>query len=361
MDKEKILNEPLFKYPDSLTDSSNETARTNLPILVTNITRNLSQFAGKDKQISISDYIGAGEEFNVFELPDKKIKLIIKGIGNKENELILPTNFTVGANKILKTAMVLFTQINSKDNLTRNQFNLDVTIPLKEYARLCNKDIDPNPDAPDQTKEKARTRRVLSKFRTKTREDLRLIVSSSFDTEQRVGNKTIAESSINFLGNGTVTNNYIHVEFTKSFARFLLEASTINRFSQKLLGIDERNINAFALGESLTYHFSSYKFQGKGNHDRRVIKKLLDDLPDLPTYEEVLANGYSWRYRIKKPFENAITELKRAGLITKWHYGNNKDKKITKFADFEQWQNSKLFFEIADKEEVLKPKKEEKK
>ena len=67
----------------------------------------------------------------------------------------------------------------------------------------------------------------------------------------------------------------------------------------------------------------------KNNADTISVKALLDNMPGIPSYEEVATSDRDYNRRIIKPFEDSLDALVDAGIFTEWHYCHTNDTPLT--------------------------------
>ena len=99
------------------------------------------------------------------------------------------------------------------------------------------------------------------------------------------------------------------------------------------------NPYSWGLGEKLWQHYMINR--GRANAERLSVGKLIEAVPDLPTYEEVIATDRMINRRIIEPMERDLDELKRLGVLKSWEYSNAKGAALTdeqvKNMDFNTW------------------------
>ena len=101
---------------------------------------------------------------------------------------------------------------------------------------------------------------------------------------------------------------------------------------------------------------------GKENEGRIAVSTLLKDLPEIPTYEEVMEGNRHITERIIDPVENTLNALaEEYGGIT-WHYCNSKgkpltDKQLEKYS-YKEWITWLIEFELIDYPELEERREE---
>ena len=94
---------------------------------------------------------------------------------------------------------------------------------------------------------------------------------------------------------------------------------------------------------------------GKNNSNRIKIRSLIQDLPDLPTYDEVMqdASDGHIEQRIIKPFEKNLQALvDDYDIIENWHYCTKNGEFLTdeqlQNYDYSEWIEWLVEFRLKD-------------
>ncbi len=122
---------------------------------------------------------------------------------------------------------------------------------------------------------------------------------------------------------------YIEYWFTERLAGYLAKGY-ISHYHLSLLRTDERNPNAFFIGNKLQLHYGILNNHEHGTECIISVKSLTEELETkgtLPTFEEVKAGKRQYTQRIVRPFEAALNSVE---FLDKWEYCNAKKKPLTK-------------------------------
>lgn len=307
-----------------------------LPMLHGKATDAIATMAGEmvtENKLNNTGVIEAGE-----------VKLVIE----KFNEL--SGTLGVSTHKLLSTAVAGFTSLNHTGTSKRTASFNGVTIPLKEYALRCGYDVEEHPTAsPEEEKKEAlRAKRQLDNARRKINKDLAIMYGASLTWSERVRGKQGDYIDMRIIGAKGVRNGNIQVYFSQHFAEYLIQLP-LTQYPVALLGVDERNNNAYSMGLAMAEHYSMDNNHIKGTAQLLKVKTLLA-LTDLPSIEKVRALRVSWSGRIKEPFENSLDALTACGLLEDWRYSKSKGEELTdeeaNFTSYEEWEDTLVQFTL---------------
>lgn len=233
----------------------------------------------------------------------------------------------VGEDKILQAAIAAFTRANGrhKPNPT-----LRVFIDLPYYEKLNGIETVPRhmgtPE--EQERENQRIEEGRRNFYRKLSHNLENLSTCSFswtETKKRRNKDGKYERRTEECGGGKLIgtwqirrDKHIMIEFVLSAAERLVHRPTTN-YPTALFKVDERNPNAYSIGREMARHYSMYNNVAKGTEQYLSVATLLQHT-NLPPIEKVRAQRKGWEQAIKEPFENALDELKRAGVLKEWSY-----------------------------------------
>lgn len=291
----------------------------------------------------------------------KKEKQIIDKNGQKKTVYVKPG---AGEAKLLRYAVSALTKINSQN--TRN-LSLTVYGDTKAYARDCLKDpargIDPRPMATpeEQEKENQRAAKALENFVSKLKLNALLLTVSPFIFEYTYKGEKKGFGGITMLGAFDVNADVFKLEFTQSAALYFIH-QPLSYTPRAFYAIDERKPNAIAIANELIQHYFNENNVIR-NTERMLKVETLLRCTSLPTIDELTGAGginksgekvkrkyfYRWEDRIKEPFEQALDELTRVGLIEDWDYRLAGKKPIpdgTPIPKYEQFISLYVFFEF---------------
>ena len=281
----------------------------------------------------------------------------------------------VSTNKLLSAALIEFTKQNTEADLTKNNINTRVSIPLKDYALACGYEVEEkitkNMNKEEIEKEKERASNALKYVRKQINKDLNILFASKVswkETSKRFKNKDFMDYRF-IVGKG-IRKGRIHIEFYSGFSDNMVQQA-ITPHPLALFKVDAGKPTAYAIGRKMATHYGMNSNIVKGTYNRLKVQTLLD-VTDLPTLENVRQTRKSWYERIKEPLENALDHLtsKEVNFIKVWYYCKPLGIPLTKEeADFtnkpfEEWANTLILFEIVDApsyEERLKQLEEKKK
>lgn len=273
-----------------------------------------------------------------------EVKLIIKSLDTLIGTLRASTH------KLLIIAIAKFTANNhtgrGKDRICRE---VNVSIPLKEYALKCGYDVEEHPtDNPEEAKKEAlRVKRTLDDVRDKVKKDLELLYNASISWKEKIKGKDADFADVRILGGKGIKAGRINIEFSLSLAKYLIQLP-LALLPPALLSLDERNNNAYLIGSKMALHYSNDNNQIRGTAQLLKVKTLLE-YTNLPTISEVRTKGKSWDERIKEPFEKALDALTGGGVLEDWRYSHSKgeemtDEEATSFKNYEEWADRLVHF-----------------
>lgn len=292
--------------------------------------------------IQVDPYSEAGS------ITSKDVKLIIRELDKISGKMGVSTH------KLLSMAIAVFTGLNNtglgsqRDLKTGRAF-----IPLKAYAAKCGYDVyeHPTTSAAEEEQEAKRAKNALDNARKKIKKDLQFLLAARLSWEEKIRGKSRNFDEINILGRGSIRNGQILVEFSSSMAEYLLQLP-LTQYPASLLKVDERNNNAYSMGLAMAEHYSM-----DGNHIMGTANLLkvgtLLQYTSLPGIDDIRAQRKSWEERLKEPFEKALDELTRCGLLADWRYSKSKGEELTfdeatNFTEYEDWAGTLIYFELKD-------------
>ena len=131
------------------------------------------------------------------------------------------------------------------------------------------------------------------------------------------------------------------IQFDLKFLRYLSSFAYIMPYPIKILSVDfKHNPHAFLLARKLALHLNMN--YGKTNSNIISVKTLLEALPDLPKYHEVLNKGKHVKQLIIEPFERDLDYLVKIGILQNWHYTAEVNYR------FKKWKTLSLEFYFID-------------
>lgn len=292
------------------------------------------------RQATLNDITGSAT------IEHGEVKLVIEEFRKLKGTLGVQTH------KLLSVGMARLTEVNHYSKSGKAVPNCRVVIPLKEYASLLGYDVEEHETStPEEAeKEKKRANNALKDAKKRIKADLDILFNTSITWEEKVKGKVESYDSIHLLGRSGIKSGYINMEFTYSMAEYLAKLP-LTQYPVALLGVDGRNSNAYSMGLKMAEHYSLDNNQIRGTATRLKVSTLLE-CTTLPTYEEVTKARKSWEERIKEPFENALDELTKKGLLENWEYTYSKGVELGEEAytitDYETFSNLYVEFTLAE-------------
>lgn len=288
------------------------------------ITEKFSEYLGKNPPLSLSYN---GEAIKALALargrgkisPHSTEILDVNGVNIFAPESALKLG--AGAVKIYRYAVSEFTKRNHC-NADSEDLKLRYILDVKDFAEANGVDSE-NPDA-------------MKNFRRKLKASLDKLKTASITWSEKIKGKPKSFIGMNYIGAYEIKGNELMIEFTLSMAQYLASLPII-KYPRPLYALDDREYNAYAIGEAMCIHCSQDNNVMRGTEDRLRVETLLQST-SYPSYEEIKANRWSWVEKVKEPFENALDKLTQCGLIADWAYCHEggielTDKEASEIAD----------------------------
>ena len=210
----------------------------------------------------------------------------------------------VGTAKILRYAIAEFTKQNHSD-APKDKLNRLVHLDIKDFAEANGVDIT--------------SKKAMENFRAKLRKNLETLRQAGLKWTEKINNKEKAFTSLSYIQKFTVvTTNVFDIEFSNDMGEYLTSLPLI-QYPRALYGLDDKNFNAFAMGEAMCIHYSMDKNIMRGTAGKLKVETLLK-CTSFPTMEELKKHKWSWELLVKEPFENALDELTHCGFLKDWKY-----------------------------------------
>ena len=208
-----------------------------------------------------------------------------------------------GAVKIYRYAVSEFTKRNHC-NADNEKLKLRHILDVKDFARANGVDTD-SPDA-------------MKNFRRKLKASLDKLKSASISWSEKIKNQPRTFAGLNYLGYYKLNGNELMIEFTPTMGEYLASLPIII-YPRALYGLNDRDYNAYALGEAMCIHYSQENNVVRGIEGKLRVETLLAST-SYPEYEEIKTNRWSWVEKVKEHFESALDKLTECGLIKNWVY-----------------------------------------
>lgn len=237
----------------------------------------------------------------------------------------------ISAGKLFDCIILTFSQYYFEHGQTIPPGNLELSLPLREYAELIGK-------------------KDLRETRENVKRDLTILRNVKFTSPaiqqkgKRLGNDY---HDIYLLTEKGISKGNINVTINERFVNILLEQKTHLAFNLNALRINSRQ------------HPNSYLLYTKLQSHRRInlnketeniisVEALYNYCTTLPRYEKVMSEDRHIDQRIITPFERDLHAIKEI----QWHYIGEQPN------NFEEWINKKIEIvwleEYPNQETILK-------
>lgn len=278
-------------------------------------------------------------------LDDGEVKLVVGEYDKLSGKLGVSTH------KLLSTAVASFTEQNHVGHSSRKLSYTAINIPLKDYAICCGYDVEPRPtETPEEAeKEKKRADNALKNARRKINKDLELLFSSTLSWKESVKGKQGDYLDVRLVEAKGIKNGLITIRFSQTFSEYLVQLP-LTQYPIALLGVDERNNNAYTMGLKIAEHYNIDNNQIIGSAQRLKVSTLLK-VTTLPDCNSPSVKKHGWENRIKDPLEVSLEVLVESGFLKSWEYCKPKgeamtDEEATNFPTFKDWADTLIQFTL---------------
>lgn len=285
---------------------SNEKLNNNIETLINIAVENpLTQkmFSGK-----ATNALARARTIGIFEPLEGK--LVVEGVNIFSAETA--QKIGVGTAKIYRYAVAEFTKHNEK-NAKGEKVKQRLLLDVKDFAAangINTNSID-----------------AMKNFRRKLKNSLNTLLSNPITWTEKIKGKETTFSGLNYIGGYNLKSNTLNIEFTLTMAEYLTSLPLIE-YPRSLYILDDRDYNAFAIGETMCIHYSI---------DNNVIRKtegklkveILLEVTSFPTYERLKEQKLGWEANVKEPFEQKLDALTQCGFLKNWKYCYAGGKEIT--------------------------------
>ena len=241
--------------------------------------------------------------------------------------------------KIFRYAIAAFTQKNSRGTSSQ-QLHLRVFLSLNDYAKVTNTDIS--------------TEDRLKNFKKKLKKNLGNLLQKNitFSWSEDIKGKTKNYGGISLISGYNVKGEAITIDFSLGLAEYLVSLPTLVEYPRALYSINDRNFNAFAIGEAMFQHYSINNNIIRGTEQILSVQKILE-VTSFPSYEKVKKEKHSWEFLIKEQLEKALDHLHECGFLRDWCYSKAKVRKLTdeeasQITSYEKFVSLYIWYELAD-------------
>ena len=277
---------------------------------------------GKLKTIGIIDHLRKNVNVN-------GVKIISQNI----------SQMGVGEAKIFWYAIAAFTKVNSRGTSSQ-QLRLRVFLSLNDYAQITDTDITSDFG--------------LKNFKKKLKKNLDNLLQKNitFSWSEDIKGKTKNFGGMSLISGYSVKGETITIDLSLSLAEYLVSLPTLIEFPRSLYKVNDRFFNAYAIGEALFRHYSINNNVIRSTEQMFSIIKLLE-VTSFPPEEKIKAEKLSWEQKVKEPFEKALDELCKCGLIKDWCYSQAKGKKLsdkeaTQITSYEVFISLYIWYELSE-------------
>ena len=209
----------------------------------------------------------------------------------------------VGTAKIFRYAVAEFTKHNRR-NALKNEIRYRVFLDVKDFATANGVDIN--------------SINAMKNFRRKLSKHLETLRTAGVSWTEKVQGKEQRYSGLNYIGKYDLKGNTLEIEFTVTIAEYLTLLPLI-QYPRSLYKVDDKDFNAFAIGEAMCIHYSQDNNVIRGTEGKLTVETLLT-YTSFPSYNQLKLQRSGWEKNIKEPLENALDKLTQCGFIKKWEY-----------------------------------------
>jgi hypothetical protein len=236
---------------------------------------------------------------------------------------LLDLRIKVSTIKLLRICILILTNQN---RYRSEEPNLKISISIDEYMRIIGRS----------------DRRRKYDLINELKKDLVSLYNISLEFEER---KSCFMMRI--CQWASIKDDILYFKFTEEAALYLIH-SYVAMYPVNLLKIDERNSNAFYIGEKLAQHCSMHSNQKAGTSDIISVQALLAYCGDtIPSCDKVMRGDRNTQKHIVEPFEAALDLLRTNGAI-EWMYcgEGKKDYKGGKKPKYNVFKDLYILFEV---------------
>lgn len=241
-------------------------------------------------------------------------------VGNVTIASSNPSALGIGAQKLLRYSVSAFAAKNAQNE---RKPTLRVYGDTKDFARANGVSIDPQimPTPEEQEKEDQRAAKAMENFLAKLGRNAKSLKSNaSFSWSETVRGRETSFSGLSLIGAYKIDADVMMIEFTQSAAEYMTQLP-LSDTPRALYAVDDRKPNAYAIAEALISHYGIENNVIRDTERMMKVETLLryTSFPSLEAIKEK-KQRHGWQSLVKEPFEAALDELKRAGLLSDWEY-----------------------------------------
>lgn len=269
------------------------------------INEKFAKYIGKKKALSLSHN---GEAIKALALARGRGKinthagiLEVNGVNIFAPESALKIG--AGAVKIYRYAVSEFTKRNHS-NSSDDKLSCRYVLDLKDFAEANGVDTENADD--------------MKNFRRKVKSSLDILRTAGISWTEKIKGQPKTYVGMNYIGRYDLKGDELMIEFTLSMAQYLTQLPLIH-YPRSLYALDDREYNAYAIGEAMCMHYSQENNVIRGTENKLRVETLLMST-SYPSYEEIKAHEISWVQKVKEPFETALDKLTQCGFLADWVY-----------------------------------------
>ena len=226
----------------------------------------------------------------------------------------------VGGKKLFDTGLLHMTAQNYNKG---ERVNPSITIHLTDYWRAQGYEVDVRPTATEE-EAKAERERVenLKKFlRGKLKEDLDNLKCMGWEGHG-TGRERGTFAKYSYVSSYRVRGDVAVITFDFEIAKHLVSQGYLMQYPTALLLHDNRDPNGYVIGRKLALQHSMDNNAAAGTDCTLSVRALLEEAPEIMSYEELQAKGQrNWKRLIKEKLEQALNKnVSPAPLLKRWEY-----------------------------------------
>ena len=209
----------------------------------------------------------------------------------------------VGAAKAFRYILAEFTKHNSQ-NMPKDKIINRIFINVNDFAEANG--IETNSSD------------AMKNFRRKLKGNLNILLTHKISWNDKIRGKKEHFPEMTWISAFKPTDDFVMVEVTQSMAEILTLMPMIY-FPRTLYALDDRDYNAYAIGEAMCIHYCQENNVIRGIENKMSVLKLLEKT-SFPNYEELKEHKMGWEQNVKDHFENCLDKLTQCGFLKDWRY-----------------------------------------
>lgn len=222
----------------------------------------------------------------------------------------------ISTHKLLSATVTVF---------TRDTARTSVSFTLREYAALLG--------AGSGKTQLDNLRRTVSR-------DLKILSEITLSWEESIGGRTESFKEVRLFESCSLHWGTVSLSFTERFAAYLV-SRPLTQYPRALFTVDERSRSCYTIGLKLALHAFNKGLIAKGTAGSLRVRSLLkwSALPDIETLRR---RGKSYNEKLRTPFEQALRDLQKCGLLTSFGYRDPPPKPC----DYSVWSELIVDFDM---------------